>query len=368
MTADRYVSTSQVAKALGISVSTVKRWIDLGLLPAHKTKGNHRKVRWSDVERLAQSERFPHAALIEVEADLLTRNETDFEELGQRFYRLLESGDGPAVRLFFHEVHGKGISIATLADRVIGPSMSCVGNNWALGRIDVLHEHRASQILLSALSILLGDLESRIAPDAPVAIGGAPERDQSSIPSLIAQLCLLEAGWRAIDFGANTPLVSLEKATHLLQPKLVWLSVTHVADAERFLASYAQFYQMMESRGIAVAVGGHGLTGELRERMLYTTFGDGMSHLVAFSRLLFTTREWPRRGRPPLSQQTRADQPSHHERQESNALSAGLAKAATRETLSPSNNDGDATHPTRSDEGIDSVQSRPVGEKVTEDS
>lgn len=46
---DVYLSPPEVAAMSSTSTSTVRRWIDGGLLPAMRSVGNHRKVRRSDL-------------------------------------------------------------------------------------------------------------------------------------------------------------------------------------------------------------------------------------------------------------------------------------------------------------------------------
>ena len=80
---------------------------------------------------------------------------------------------------------------------------------------------------------------------------------------------------------------------------MIWLSVSHVADAERFLTDYQRLYKRCVERNIAVAIGGHALQTSLRSRMNYTTFGDGFTQLAAFARSLHRRPGVPKRGRPP---------------------------------------------------------------------
>ena len=67
---------------------------------------------------------------------------------------------------------------------------------------------------------------------APLAIGAAPEEDPYLIPSMMAGTVLAEAGLRDINFGANTPLHLLASEAVRMGAKLVWVSISSVADAK----------------------------------------------------------------------------------------------------------------------------------------
>ena len=295
----RYLSTTQVGEAMGVSVTTVKRWVDDGILPAHRTQGGHRKLLLADVLRLVRSGHLPQADLARLGPGLVPAGPFRGADLLARLLPALKTGDGPTVRGVIHSAHQAGLTVEALTDQVIAPAMTAIGHDWATGRIDVLHEHRATQLLAAAIYELKAQLEANADRHRPVAIGGSPEHDHYFLANLLIQTALIDAGWDAINLGPHMPMESFTSALQLLQPRLIWISVSHLVDAPLFLAQYGQFYSQAEKVGVPVAVGGRALTDDLRARMPYTSHGDGLTHLIAFARSVHPRPRPPRRGRPP---------------------------------------------------------------------
>ncbi len=294
----KYVSTAQVAKALGVSVTTVKRWVDDSVLPAHRTPGGHRKLLMADVLRLARAGNMPQADLAKLMPKATAAN-ADPTDTRRQFLAAVQDDDADLVRALILGAYQGGMSIETIADRVISPAMMHVGHEWEVGRLTVAKEHRITQAVTAVMYELRAHLQANAEADRPVAVGGAPEHDHAGLPSLIAKLSLLDAGWDAINLGPHTPAFAFRTAIDDLRPVLVWVSVTHLDDAERFVAEFNDLSDYAEQKQVAVAVGGRGLTQGIRERLRYTTYGDGFTQLLAFAKTLHRRRPQPKRGRPP---------------------------------------------------------------------
>jgi excisionase family DNA binding protein len=294
----RYLSTVQAAEALGVSVSTLKRWVDAGVLPAHRTAGGHRKLLRAEVLVLARQGALPRGDLAVLSLASPRDRCTDLEAVAAGLLGALLRGQGPEVTAIIRRAYRSGVAIETLADRVIAPVMASVGHEWETAGIDVWQEHRGTQLCAAALYDLKDELDSRAERNRPVAVGGTPEGDPYLLPTVLAQLVLLDAGWEAVQLGQNTPLASLTKALKGLSPRLVWLSVSHLVDRAGFISAYQDFYGTAERLGVAVAIGGRALAEDIRSAIPYTTYGDGMSHLAAFARTLHPRPKPPRRGRP----------------------------------------------------------------------
>lgn len=293
-----HASTATVARALGVSVSTVKRWVDDGILPAHKTAGGHRKLLIADVLELARRTDLPHADLSQLMDDLRGKTINTGANIGEELHRALISGDGDKVRVLIFGSYRRGVSIAEIADQAVAPAMAAIGREWEAGKIDVMEEHRASQLCASVLYELKAKLEERAGRSRPRAVGAAPEDDYSTLPTLLAQMTLLDAGWDAVNLGPDTPFKSLARAIVELHPRLMWVSISHLGPEQAFVAAYREFYRQAEVAHVPVAIGGYGLKDAIRSRIPYTTYGDRLSHLAAFARTLHPRPTRPERGRP----------------------------------------------------------------------
>jgi excisionase family DNA binding protein len=299
--ARRYVSTLEVAQALGVSVTTVKRWVDEGRLPAQRTPGGHRKILLAEVLQMVGRENWPHVDLGLLTGGAAPVNPADAAGLAERLHRAILAGQAEEARALLVSAYEGGLSAAVLADDVVVPAMTRVGHGWASGDLDVYQEHRGTQACLSALMALKARLPAVTAEDRPLALGGGPEGDHYLLANLLAEVVLLEMGWRVVNLGPNTPMASFQLAVRQLKPRLVWVSCSHLADVDAFVAGYAGLYAEVERWGAAIAVGGRALTAEVRHRMEFTCHGDRLANLAAFARQL-----WPARApaEPPAGEKT----------------------------------------------------------------
>ena len=52
---------------------------------------------------------------------------------------------------FVHGAYAAGLPIEMLGDAVVAPAMAQLGHDWESGRIDVMHEHRATLLCTGVL-------------------------------------------------------------------------------------------------------------------------------------------------------------------------------------------------------------------------
>ncbi len=298
-----FFSPKDVAIAIGVSESSLKRWVDRGLIRAEKTAGGHRRLSLDSVlnyirgegkslphpEAIGLPEGIPvHAVSVQNEP-LYTPNHypgmhfpANEEAANADFRRAMVAGDELLARRIILDVFISGMSVAKICDNIITPVFHQIGDLWRCGEIEVFQERRACE----TCSRVIHELRRAVGPgpqDGPIAIGGTIDGDPYTLATGMAELVLRDAGWRAMSLGNMLPFDALNRALQSDRPALMWVSVTSVRDMDRFIASFNLLFDEARAVGAALVVGGQGLTADVRQHIRYTTFCDNFRHLEAFA-------------------------------------------------------------------------------------
>lgn len=277
------LSPKQVAQAIGVSESSLKRWCDKGLLELQRTAGGHRRLALNSVVQFLRETGQPltHPELLGLPV-ASARIEATLERTREPFAQALIAGDEARCRRLLLDHYLAGQMVAELCDRLIAPVFQEIGAAWEHGSAEVYQERRAIEISLHLLYELRMMLPS-IDPLAQHAIGATLSGDPYKLPTTMCELALREAGWRAESYGVDLPVATLRSAIESIRPRLFWLSVSAIRDRDEFLSDYAMLYETALRHDVAIAVGGRALTDEIRREMKYSAYCDQLSHLLAFA-------------------------------------------------------------------------------------
>ncbi len=275
------LTPKQVARAIGVSESSLKRWCDRGVIATVRTAGGHRRI---DVAALLAFLRESGHQVVQPEVlglpAVIGSGQRTWERSRARLVEALIAGDEALARQVVFDLFVSGQSVANLADQLFHPAMKEIGERWDCGAAEVYQERRACEICSRVLFELRGAI-AQPAPDAPLAIGGTPSGDPYRLPTAIVELVLREAGWRSVSLGSSLPFETLAAAVVNHQPRLLWLSVSYLQDAATFIEGYQRFYESLAPRP-AIALGGAALTEAIRKELTYAAYCDNMRQLVSF--------------------------------------------------------------------------------------
>ena len=258
------VTPRQVAKAIDVSESSVKRWCDRGIIPSVKTAGGHRRIPISSVMTYLRSTSQPLVspevlglpAAVGRTAWVLTRARDEV-------VKSLLAGDEIKTRQILFDLWLGGRSIAVIGDEVIAPAFEKIGEGWSCSEVDIYQERRAVEIMLR----ILFELRLGTPPGNPgrIAIGGTTSGDNYSLPTTLVEVVLQAAGWTARSMGSSVPPQSFAAAIEHTQPRLFWLSVSASQSPEEFLEGLALIEQACQKTGTKLVIGGAGSL-PMRER------------------------------------------------------------------------------------------------------
>ncbi|PHQ36767.1 helix-turn-helix domain-containing protein [Rhodopirellula bahusiensis] len=287
-------SPKEVAAAMEVSESSVKRWCDNGSIPVIKTAGGHRRITLDALQAFVHANdrcllRPEVLGLPQLSPNRTTRIEGDENPLNQSFRDSLAEGDEPSCRELMSKKIDLGCTRSEAAESLITDAMHGFGEAWDSNVLDVYQERRGCEIAMR----LIYELRSEIPPpssDAPIAIGGAPEGDPYQLPTMLVELALREVGWNATSLGNDLPMESFVQAAHDYDPHMVWMSVSSVSEPGMFVAAQNQLAESL-GEDVPLLIGGRALNDKLRPRLRYTAHCDSIRNLVELAALMRLNRK-----------------------------------------------------------------------------
>jgi len=279
------LSPKELAQAIGVSESSLKRWADDGLLRATRTAGGHRRIPIAEAIRFVRQSQ---ATLVRPEILGLPDVEAVSGHLPARddeadtLFGFLREGAAREARGLVMSMYLSGRSVADICDGPIREALQQLGELWRHDPQGIFIEHRATDICMQAVNQLRTIL---IVPDnGPVAVGGAPAGDPYIVPSLMTAAVLAAEGFQAINLGADTPAQTLRHAAEHHEARLVWLSATGVTDAETLRAFIEALADELAHLNASLVLGGRArnLAGPIDRTNVH--IGASMAELVAFAK------------------------------------------------------------------------------------
>jgi MerR family transcriptional regulator, light-induced transcriptional regulator len=284
------VSPKQLARALRVSESSIKRWCDQGVIATMRTAGGHRRIAMPAVIDFLQRHQY-RVVDPEMLGMPVTSGATEkvLDRAQPAFREAALHGDEQQARAVVLDLFVANQDLPAILDDVIAKSLHEIGDLWSRGSADIYQERRACEISLRIIHEI-----RQVIPVAPpplgLAIGGTPETDIYHVPNAMVDLILRQAGWDTHNLGVGLPFDTLRSAIAHHRPRLFWMSVSHIEDDDQFVRDYEMLYAGAPPE-TAFVVGGQALTGTLRRRLHYASFCDNLRHLQTFARSLSATSE-----------------------------------------------------------------------------
>lgn len=283
--ASAFLSPKDLAAAIGVSESSLKRWVDSGRLAVQRTAGGHRRIPLQEAVRFVRAEgyRVQDPACFGV----LCTGKEEGSDLDQAVFSALVTGDAERSRALISTAYLAGASIASLCDGPLRSAMCRMGELWRHGDEGIAVEHHATSICIQVVEQLRQFL---VGPrsDAPVAVGGGTTDDPYFVGSQMAGVVLTDCGYRAINLGPHTPNNVLLTAVAKHQPVLVWRALSSVTDVEAIGADLRALARQLGD--IPLVIGGRYAASAAVAAGVGVHVVGSMCELAAFARALVLRR------------------------------------------------------------------------------
>ena len=276
------VSPKQVARAIGASESSLKRWCDNGLLPTTRTAGGHRRIALNGVLKFIRDNghQLVEPEVIGLPSAVGTGERTITRARETLLEAFTQGSESMALRCLL-DLYIGGTEVTQIFDDVIAPAMADVGKKWAGGQMEIYEERRAVEFMTTTLMEIGRLLPAPGVDDgtAPVAMGGTLSGDPYSLGARMAVLTVRDAGVQSVFLGCGLPFETYHRAVELERPSLLWISVGAIEKPPEFISEANRLAARCKANDTLLAMGGRALGREVAGKLQSTAVCESMAEL-----------------------------------------------------------------------------------------
>jgi methanogenic corrinoid protein MtbC1 len=269
----------QLARLFQVNVSTIKRWVDKGMLDSKLTAGGHRRV--TQTQLAAFIDKYPQQARHSYVLKRYARTTELAPTTWQKYYRFLERNEVPQAEQIIEAIYIARTPIPRILDEVIVPALRHIGDAWAAGTISIFEEHRMSFIIRMQLLHLDQYIPAIESKRAPIVVLACAPGEHHEIPLQMLAIISKLQGWRAAMLGINVPIAEMEKAMVSLKAKLLCVTSTYTHKSSSKILKQLGIFCVKHKATLAIGGGGWptSLRGHARTHRYF-------SNLVSFETFL----------------------------------------------------------------------------------
>lgn len=251
------ISPKELATAIGSSESSVKRWLDQGVIPCIKTPGGHRRIEVNDAIKYVRSSdlTLAHPQVLGLHNAISATHDGQSEQIIDFLQFLKEGNDNFAKQYLINEFM-TGRSLAAIFDGTIKKSLEFLGQIHEEEADSIFLEHRATQICISCINFLSEYLTSSNTEFN--AISCSLEGDIYILPSLGTAAVIMENSGNCINIGPHTPISVLKETVKNARMKVdfVCISINDVIDVKQTNQDLASLISILNALEIELVIGG----------------------------------------------------------------------------------------------------------------
>lgn len=238
----KLLTSAEVARILGVTSGSVKRWADLGILRCARTVGRHRRFDPVEVERFLKDQtgtvQPDHGPDVEGWLELLLADGDSHQLLASLFSERARLG------AWWKVVE----SLSAVLEEI--------GERWAEGTLSILEEHVATERLQRALARVSDQLPAR--PGTPRMLLTTAENEEHTIGLSLAEVVVREHGWPVLWAGRRVPISEIVAHVASGGVDAVAVSASAVADPGDLLAQTERLGAICRAGDVHLALGGSG--------------------------------------------------------------------------------------------------------------